>query len=47
MLPQIKDRMMSERRDALLAAYRKELFGKYTYHIYAYKVKVVDVLDID
>ncbi|UCF14168.1 MAG: peptidyl-prolyl cis-trans isomerase, partial [Phycisphaerales bacterium] len=47
MLPQIKDRMMSERRDALLAAYRKELLGKYTHHIYADKVKDIDVMDID
>jgi hypothetical protein len=47
MLPQIKDRMMSERRDALLAEKLKELLGKYTHHIYADKVKDIDVLDID
>ncbi len=47
MLPQIKNRMMSEKRDALLAEYRKELLGKYTHHIYADKVKDIDVLDID
>ena len=47
MLPQIKERMMSEKRNALLAACRKELLGKYTHHIYADKVKEIDVMDID
>jgi len=47
MLPQIKERMMSKERNDLLAACRKELLGKYTHHIYADKVKDIDVLDID
>jgi len=47
MLPQIKNRMMSEKRDTMLAEYRKELLAKYTHHIYADKVKNIDVLDID
>jgi hypothetical protein len=47
MLPQIKDRIMSEKRDAMMVAYRKELLDKYTHHIYADKVKEIDVLDID
>ena len=47
MLPQIKDRMMTKQRDALVAAYRKELLGKYTHQIYAEKIKDIDVLKID
>lgn len=47
MLPQIKNSMMTEKRDAMMAERRKELLGKYTYHIYADKVKDIDVLDIE
>lgn len=47
MLPQIKDRIKNEKRDALAAAHCKKLLEKYTYQIYADKVKEIDVLKID
>lgn len=47
MLPQIKNRIMSQKRNALVAARRKELLEKYTHQIYADKVKQIDVLKVD
>ncbi len=47
MLPQIKDRIMSRQRKALVAGYRKELLAKYTHQIYADRIKDIDVLKID
>ena len=42
----IKDKMMSERREAILEKYRNELLKKYTYRIYIDKIKDIDPLDI-
>jgi len=44
--PQIKDKIMTEQRDALLAKYSKELLRKYTYQIYLDRIKDIDPLDI-
>jgi len=44
--PQIKDKIMTEQRDALLARYSKELLRKYTYQIYLDRIKDIDPLDI-
>ncbi len=43
---QIKNRMTTEQRNALLAAYSKELVRKYTYQIYVDRIKDIDPLDI-
>lgn len=43
---QIKERIMSEQRNALLAAYGKELLRKYTYQIYLNRIEDIDPLDI-
>ena len=42
----VKDRMMNERRNAVLAEYSKELLKKYSYRIYADRIKDIDPLDI-
>jgi hypothetical protein len=42
----IKDKMMSEQRDAVLERYGKELLKNYTYQIYADKIKDIDPLAI-
>jgi hypothetical protein len=44
--PQIKDRIMTKQRNALLAKYSKELLRKYTYQIYLDRIKDIDPLDI-
>jgi hypothetical protein len=44
--PQIKDRIMTEQRNALLAKHNKELLRKYTYQIYLDRIKDIDPLDI-
>jgi len=44
--PQIKDRIMTEQRNALLAKYSKELLREYTYEIYLDRFKDIDPLDI-
>ncbi len=43
---QIKDRIMSEQRDAILATYSRQLLRKYTYQIYLDRIKDIDPLDI-
>jgi len=43
---QIKDRIMTEQRDALLAKHNKELLRKYAYKIYLDRIKDIDPLDI-
>ncbi len=43
---QIKDRIMTEQRDALLAERNKELLQKYAYKIYFDRIKDIDPLDI-
>lgn len=43
---QIKDRIMTKQRNALLAKYRKEMLRKYTYKIYLDRIKDIDPLDI-
>jgi len=43
---QIKDRIMTGQREALLAKYNKELLRKYTYQIYLDRIKDIDPLDI-
>lgn len=42
----IKNGIMSERRDAILAEYRRELLKKYPYEIYTRRIKKIDPLDI-
>jgi len=42
----IKSRMWDEQHNAILAKYRKELLEKYSYEIYAEKIKDIDPLDI-
>ncbi len=42
----VKLRIMDERRNAILAEYRKELLGKYPSEIYADRIKDVDPLNI-
>lgn len=42
----IKDFMMNERREALLAKYQNELLKKYPHEIYPEKIKDIDPLDI-
>ncbi|MBC8218345.1 MAG: peptidyl-prolyl cis-trans isomerase [Planctomycetes bacterium] len=44
--PQIKDKIMTEQRDALLAKYSKELLRKYTYQFYLDRIKDIDPLVI-
>ncbi|TKJ39591.1 MAG: hypothetical protein CEE38_02390 [Planctomycetes bacterium B3_Pla] len=46
MQPQIKDRIMTGQKDALLAKYSEELLRKYPYQIYADKIKDIDPLNI-
>ncbi len=46
MVPQIKDRIMTKRRDALLAKYSRELLQKHTYQIYLNRIKDIAPLDI-
>ncbi len=43
---QIKDKIMTAQRDALLARYSKELLQKYTHKIYLDRIKDIDPLDI-
>lgn len=43
---QIKDKIMTAQRDALLAKRNKELLRKYTYKIYFDRIKDIDPLDI-
>jgi len=42
----VKERIVSEQRDALLAKYGDELLKKYPYKIYTEKIKDIDPLDI-
>ncbi|MCP4608509.1 MAG: hypothetical protein GY845_07335 [Planctomycetes bacterium] len=42
----IKDKMMSDRRDAIFEQYGDEVLKKYTYQIYADKIKNIDPLNI-
>jgi hypothetical protein len=42
----VKDKMMSEQREAIFEQYGNELLKKYTYQIYADKIKDIDPLDI-
>ena len=42
----IKSRIMSEQRNALLADYRRELLKKYPHEIYSERIKDIDPLDI-
>ncbi|MHC4072792.1 MAG: hypothetical protein ACYTGS_12300, partial [Planctomycetota bacterium] len=46
MQPQIKDRITTGQKDALLAKYSEELLRKYPYQIYADKIKDIDPLNI-
>jgi hypothetical protein len=46
MEPQIKSRMMDERRKNLVAQYSDELLKKYSFQIYADRIKDIDPLDI-
>ena len=43
---QIKDRIMTEQRDAILAKYSRDLLQKYTHQIYLDRIKDIDPLDI-
>ena len=43
---QIKSTINSERNEVLMEQYRKELLEKYTYEIYADKIKGINPLDI-
>ncbi|NQT00526.1 MAG: peptidyl-prolyl cis-trans isomerase [Planctomycetes bacterium] len=42
----VKEKMMSEQREAIIEQYGNELLKKYTYQIYADKIKDIDPLDI-
>jgi len=42
----IKDKIMSERREALLEQYGRELLAKYPHNVYAERIKGIDPLDI-
>jgi hypothetical protein len=42
----VRDKMMSEQREAVLEQYANELLKKHTYQIYANKIKDIDPLDI-
>jgi len=42
----VKERMLSEQREALLAQYSNELLKKYLYKIYTERIKEIDPLDI-
>ena len=42
----VKEKMLSERREALLAQYSNELLKKYLYKIYTEKIKDIDPLNI-
>ena len=46
MEPRVKEKMMSEKRDAIFEQYGKEVLKKYTYQIYADKIKDIDPLKI-
>ena len=46
MKQRIKMRMLSEQRKAILENYRKELLKKYSYEIYAERIRDIDPLDI-
>ncbi len=46
MEPQVKGRMMDERRKELVAQYNDELLKKYSFQIYADKIKDIDPLNI-
>jgi len=46
MANQVKSRMMSEQREALLASYRKEMLQKYPHTIYKERLKGIDPLNI-
>ena len=46
MFMQVKDRIMTGQKDALLAKYSEELLRKYPYQIYADRIKDVDPLNI-
>lgn len=43
---QVKDKMMNDQRNALIDEYGKELLKKYSYKIYADRIKDIDPLDI-
>jgi hypothetical protein len=42
----VKEKMMSERREVIFEQYGNEVLKKYTYQIYADKIKNIDPLDI-
>jgi hypothetical protein len=42
----VKERMVNEQRDALLAKYGSELLKKYPYQVYTEQIKDIDPLDI-
>ena len=42
----VKGRMMSERRNAVLAEYGRELLKKYSYQVYTDRIQDIDPLDI-
>ena len=42
----VKDKIMSERREAIFEQYGKDILKNYTYQIYADKIKDIDPLDI-
>jgi hypothetical protein len=42
----VKEKMMSERREVIFEQYGNEVLKKYTYQIYADKIKNIDSLDI-
>lgn len=42
----VKDKIMSERREALLAEYRRELLKKHPHEVYPEKIRDIDPLDI-
>jgi hypothetical protein len=42
----VKDKIMTERREAIFEQYGNEVLKKYTYQIYADKIKNIDPLDI-
>jgi hypothetical protein len=46
MEPRVKEKMLSEQREAIFEQYGNELLKKYTYQIYADKIKDIDPLDI-
>jgi len=46
MKSRVKSTMLDEQRNTILAGYRKELLEKYSYEIYAEKIKDIDPLDI-